>query len=39
MKIGNPVDFLDFLASTQLHNVRGKQQGERQVKSPLLKLD
>ena len=27
MQIRNPVDFLGFIASTQLHNIRGKQQG------------
>ena len=27
MQIRNPVDFFGFIASTQLHNIRGKQQG------------
>ena len=27
MQIRNHVDFLGFIASTQLHNTRGKQQG------------
>ena len=32
IEIRNPTDFLGFIASTQLHNIRGKQQGEHQIK-------
>ena len=38
MQIRNPEDFLGFMASTQLHNIRGKQHGSHQVKSALLQL-
>ena len=31
MQIRNPADFLDFLALLHLHDMRGKQQGKRQI--------